>query len=191
MLSPLASTAEALGFGFTVSNTSLVRASTRVRGFLRQQVSAGTSTVVGMGPSITLPESPIVAVTSVKAGGLDVYYKRSGQRIDTYSYDELTVVYSHGLATLPDELIELVSAIAARMESAPAQVAQGIQQESMGPHAISYGMDAWKAQSGLTAGEKETLRRYWPQLPRTISMGAPAPVWRSPLSPTSRFGEYV
>ena len=38
---------------------------------------------------------------------------------------------------------------------------------------VGYGWDAWKAQSGLTAGELGTLKRMFPEIPRTLSLGSP------------------
>lgn len=191
MLPPLATLSDAADYGYeSVSDAALSRASSRVRGELRQQMSAGTSTVVGMGPLVTLPERPVTAVMTVKdADGRDVPFTLSGADVETSHWGPLTITYAHGLTALPDEVVELVCAIASRITNAAPQVAQGVASESAGPHSITFGMDAWKAQSGLTAGEKETLRRYWPKMPRTISMGSAATI-RAPRSPLTQPGAF-
>ena len=99
-----------------------------------------------------------------------------GDRIATSATGRLTVAYTHGLTTLPDELVELVCMVAARIDASPttSAIAQGVQQQTSGPFSIGYGWDSYKAQSGLTEGEKQVLGSYWPKLPRTITLGSPA-----------------
>ena len=173
MLPPIATTTDAAELGVTVTQAALIRASTRVRGWLRQQVTVGQSTITADGPAIRLPQRPVTEVVSVTRDGAAIDYALSGGVVEVAGADPVRVVYSHGYLTVPDELIELVVQVASRMDAAPAELQQGAQQATSGPFTVGYGWDAWKAQSGLTAGEKETLRRYWPQLPRTIPLGSP------------------
>lgn len=119
MLQPFASTADATAFGYTVTTAHLVRASARIRTYLR---------------SVRYPET-----------------------IDTPT----------------DDLIELTCQIASRLGTTPAQLTQGVQTQSALGFSVGYGWDAWKAQSGLTAGELATLRRMFPEIPRTLSLGSP------------------
>ena len=95
-------------------------------------------------------------------------------RIDTSRRGRLTVTYTHGLMGLPDELTELVCSVAARMGGMPAELQAGVQSQGAGPFQQTYGWDSYKAASGLTEGEKQVLARYWPRLPRTITLGSPA-----------------
>ena len=176
MPQPLASVAEAQGFGLTVTQPALARASARVRGYLRQQVTQGTSTIKARGPVFRLPERPVEYVLSVTdADGNAVGFDLAGSVLTVQSLDVVTVTYSHGYALVPDELIELVCSVAARIEAVPASspLTQGVQQQTAGPFTVGYGWDSYKAQSGLTAGEKEVLARYWPRLPQIIVTGRP------------------
>lgn len=116
---PFATVSEAADFGYTVTLPNLVRASARIRTYLR------------------------------------------------------SVRYPDTIASPRDDLIELTAQIASRLGSTPAQLAQGVQSQSAPGFATTYGMDAWKAQSGLTVGETATLKRMFPELPRTLSLGSP------------------
>ncbi len=174
-LPPLASTVDAAEYGLTVTDASLLRASARIRGHVRQQITYGVSTVVLPESSRVLPERPVRSVASVvDADGAAVAYTLEGSRIVTNARGRLTVTYTHGMDTLPDELVELVCSTANRLGSIPAQLVAGTQQEGTGPWQHTYGFDSHKAASGLTAGEKEVLARYWPRVPRTIPLGSPA-----------------
>lgn len=160
-------------WGFDLTDVALRRASTRIRGHLRQQVSAGVSTITARGPVFRLPERPVVSVESVvDADGATVGFALEGSILRVDSLDLVTVSYTHGHAVLPEPLVELVCQVASRL-SAPTNdlVSQGVQQHSAGSFSISYGFDSYKAQSGLTQGEKDTLARYWPPLPQIIVAG--------------------
>lgn len=171
---PLVDTGEAIGWGFDVSYASLKRASARIRGYLGQDVAASTSTITARGPVFRLPQRPVVAVASVvDIDAAPVEYELSGSVITTDNLGIMTVTFSHGYIELPDELVELVCQVASRLETPNASLAAGVQTEGTGPFSVGYGWDAWKAQSGLTQGEKDTLDRYWPSLPQIISMGRP------------------
>ena len=179
MLEPLASVADAADYGITVTAAGLARASARIRGHVRQRIAYGTSTVTLPASDRRLPERPVVSVESVVSedgtalvAGTD--YELVGDRIDTARTDRLTVTYTHGLGTLPDDLVELVCTVAARMGGMPAELQAGVQQQGAGPFQQTYGWDAYKAASGLTEGEKQVLARYWPRLPRTITLGSSA-----------------
>lgn len=179
MLEPLASAADAADYGITVTAAGLARASARIRGHVRQRITYGTSTVTLPASDRRLPERPVVSVESVVSedgtalvAGTD--YELVGDRIDTARTDRLTVTYTHGLGTLPDDLVELVCTVAARMGGMPAELQAGVQQQGAGPFQQTYGWDAYKAASGLTEGEKQVLARYWPRLPRTITLGSSA-----------------
>ena len=174
-MDPLASTNDALMFGLTLSEGSLLRASARIRGHVRQQITSGTSTVVLPESNRRLPERPVQSVVSVTGeDGAAVSWVLVGDRVESPAAGRLTVTYTHGWPLLPDELVELVCTVAARLKSLPEQLVAGTQQQGAGPFQQTYGWDSYKAASGLTEGEKVVLARYFPQAPRTISMGRPA-----------------
>jgi len=173
-LPPLASAADVAEWGFTVSTASVKRASARIRGYLSQQVTTGTSTITARGPAFRLPQRPVVSVASVTdSDGKAVEFELAGSVVTTASLDLLTITYSHGHTELPEELIELVCQVASRLDVPNASLAAGVQSEGTGPFSVGYGWDAWKAQAGLTQGEKDTLDRYWPHLPQIITVGRP------------------
>lgn len=175
----LATTSDAALFDLTVTDGALMRASARIRGHVRQQITYGASTTILPWSNRRLPERPVVSVESVTdedgvtlTEGTD--WKLVGDRIDTSSTGRLTVAYTHGFTALPDELVELVCTVAARMGGMPAELQAGVRSQSAGPFQQTYGWDSYKAASGLTEGEKQVLARYWPRLPRTITLGSPA-----------------
>ena len=181
MLQPLASVADAADFGLTVTEAALRRASARIRGHVRQQITYGASTVVLPESDRRLPERPVVSVSSVVdeegatlVAGTD--YELVNGCIDTTASGRLTVTYVHGWEILPDELLELVCTVAARLGGMPAELTAGVQSTgAAGPFSgPTYGWDSYKAASGLTEGEKVALGRYWPRIPRTITLGSPA-----------------
>ena len=174
----LVSKTEAMDWGFDLTTPALRRASARIRGYLRQDVTAGTSTIQGRGPQFRLPQRPVVAVTSVTdSDGHPVEFEvQPGAMLVTNSMDLLTVTYSHGydLAAIPDELVELVCQVAVRLGATPdTPLAQGMQSHTSGQFSVTYGAQAFQSASGLTDGEQKTLRRYWPPTPNLITMGGP------------------
>lgn len=178
----LVSTLEAQSWGFSdLSAIDLRRASARIRGYLGQDISSGTSTVTARGPVFRLPQRPVNSVSSVAdENGTTLAHTIEGSIITTAHLGMVTVTYTHGLAALPDELIELVCQVAARLKgnAANTALASGVQQQQQTAgvfqSGVTYGWDAWKSQAGLTQGEKDTLNRYFPRLPQIITMGPAA-----------------
>lgn len=174
MLPLLATEADASDLGVDATSAALDRASARIRGFLQQQVTVGESEITARGPIFRLPERPVRAVLSVAdSHGDSVAFEVSGSLVEVDSLGLVTVSYAHGYIEVPDEIIELTCQIAARLSTDQGDLAKGVQQQTAGPFQQSFGWDAWKAQSGLTAGDKETLARYWPRLPQVPIGGAP------------------
>ena len=173
-LPSLASPSDATEWGFDVSAVSLKRASARIRGYRGQQITAGTSTITARGPVFRLPQRPVVSVQSVvDEDGDAVDFKLAGSVLTVDYLGVVTVAYTHGYTELPEELVELVCQVAARLDVPTAALTAGVQSEGTGPFSVSYGWDSHKAQAGLTQGEKDSLDRYWPRLPQIITVGAP------------------
>lgn len=174
-MDPLVPTTLAWELGFDLAPEPLLRASARIRGHLRQQVTAGTSTITARGPVFRLPQRPVVAVSAVTdTAGRPVQFSLAGSLLTVESLDQVTVTYAHGYAALPDELVELCCQVAQRLATPNEPLAQGVQQQTAPGFSVGYGWDAWKAQAGLTQGEKDALRRYWPTLPDVITAGPAA-----------------
>ena len=182
MLPALATTAEATAFGVSTTSAALLRASTRVRGFVGQQISSGTSTVVVRGPVVRLHERPVVSVAGVAddegvtvaaaANPRAAGWWLSGDFLHLPSDAEYTVTYEHGYEVIPDEVVEIVATVAGRLGSTDSTVAAGVVQEQSGSVSQTFGWDAWKGVSGLTSEEKSVLRRLFPVAPRTLVMRA-------------------
>lgn len=182
MLASLATQSDANAYGYgTISDAMFNRASARVRGYVRQTVSAGTSTVTVRGPSVLLAERPVTAITSVidEVSDPDVpytltaeeYILRPGGVLEVPGFGgNLEVTYAHGFATLPDELIELVCGIAARLGEVNPAAAAGVQQETGGSESVTYGFDSYNAISELSTGEKRVLDRLFPKRPSLVVM---------------------
>lgn len=175
MLPNLATQADATAYGYgTISTALFARASARVRGYVRQEITAGTSTIVVRGPVVLLPQRPVTAVTSIVDSDTDPdnpytledheWTLRNGGFLETPHFGgNLTVTYSHGFATLPDELIELVCGVAARLGEVNPAAAAGVQQETGGSESVTYGFDSYNAISELSTGEKRVLDRLFPK----------------------------
>jgi len=165
--------ATAYGYG-TIAAGMFARASARVRGYVRQQITAGTSTITVRGPVVLLPERPVTAITSIidEVTDPDVPYTlevdewelRNGGVLETPKFGgNLEVTYEHGFATLPDELIELVCGVAARLSDVNPAAAAGVQQETGGSESVTFGFDSYNAISELSTGEKRVLDRLFPK----------------------------
>jgi hypothetical protein len=173
MLTNLAAQADATAYGYgTITTAMFARASARVRGYTRQVITATTTTVTARGPIIQLPERPVNAITSVtdvsdpantSALTSSEWSVRSGGILETPGYGgNLTVVYTSGWATLPDELIELVCGLASRLTNITPAVGSGVQQETGGSESVTFGFDSYNAISELSTGEKRVLDRIFP-----------------------------
>lgn len=169
MLANLATQADATAFGYgTISEAFFKRASARVRGYVGQEISQGSSTIIARGPVILLQQRPVLAVTQVKDENdnilpVEEYTLREGGTLEVPNFGgNLTVTYTHGLATLPDELIEVVCNIASRLSQINPAAAAGVIQETGGSESVSFGFDSYNAISDLTTGEKAVLDRLFP-----------------------------
>ena len=175
MLPALATVADAAAFDLDVTDGALLRASVRVRAYTGQQISAGTSTVTLRGPVCRLPQRPVTAVTSVTdEDGVVLastdYELAPGGTLSVDDTGLLTVTYSHGFAVIPDEVVEVVCTVAARLSVSNEALASGVQQEQSGSASQTFGWDAWKAQSSLTSEEKAVLDRLFPKMPGLVVM---------------------
>lgn len=175
----LADQTDATAFGYgTIATAMFARASARVRGYVRQQITAGTSTVTVRGPVVLMPERPVTAITTVVDVSVvddpytleaDEWVLRSGGILETPDFGgNLEVTYSHGFATVPDELKELVCGLASRLTQINAAAAAGVQQETAGSESVTFGFDSYKAISDLTAGEKAVLDRLFPKFGNVV-----------------------
>lgn len=173
MLQPLATPADATAYGYPdVAPEWFARASTRVRRYLRQEITRGTSTakLSGRG-SWLLPQRPVIAVLSVAGkDGKPAGYELDGPVLTVSGCGPFTVEYDHGYEVIPDGVVELVCAIASRMAQMPDAVASGARTEQAGGEAVTWGAEAYRASSGLTDDEKDQLRDLFPLRPKRFVM---------------------
>jgi hypothetical protein len=172
-LGPLATSDDLTYFRYGDSaEPYLGRASARVRGYLRQDVSAGTSTHTVDNP-YRLPQRPVNSITSCvdEDGNAVTYTLKAGGYLDIdASTGPVTVNYAHGFSTLPDELIEIVCAVAARMANAPTALENGVQSEALSGGSVTWGSSAYAGVADLTPNEKAVLDRIYPKLPQSVDV---------------------
>ena len=166
MLSPLATEADAVAFGFgPISEGSFYRASARVRAYTGRAFTFGTYTTQAVGPRFVLPHRPVGSVVSVvdENGAPVDFTLRSGGVLEVGYSGHVTVTHEGGYVELPDGLVELVCSIAARLDSINPAAASGVQQEAGGSESVTFGFDSYNAVSELTTGEKRALDRMFPR----------------------------
>jgi hypothetical protein len=163
-LSPLATVADLTARGVTVdvSETAFVGvylavASAAVREAAGVPISQTTSTIDVEGVAtrwLHLPGPPVTAVASVELDGEPVtdWRLRSGQLWRACGWSpgsepsEVTVTYTHGLPTVPSDIVDLVCRIAAATliayRSQPdgeGLAAKDVRSERIGDYSVQYG----------------------------------------------------
>lgn len=136
-LAPLATTADLDARGivsnFDQAEKFLEIASAVVRNAAGTPISEVTSTVTLDGyhnePWLRLPGSPVTAVESVTVDGVEVDdWRHAGERVWRWQGwasggwpgrpSTVSVTYTHGLSTVPEEIVDLVCAMVAAAKSA-------------------------------------------------------------------------
>jgi hypothetical protein len=175
MLANLANQTDATAFGHgTIPSGFFARASARVRAYVEQDITAGTSTIKGRAPVILLPQRPVNTVTSVKIGDVELIEHEDwelqvgGTLVVPLERTTLEVTYTHGFAVVPDQIKEVVCSIAARLSTITPAVAQGVIQETAGTESVSFGFDSYNAISELSTGEKRMLDKLFPHRPGVV-----------------------
>jgi hypothetical protein len=148
--------------------SALNAASRRFRGAVRHPVSLVTDDTIvldGRGQeSVLLPAAPVTAVASVKLDGealeVDVAYAWSAdgflRRLGGSWPDRLRcieVTYSHGYATIPEDIQEVVIDQARAIYA----VQPGVQQKTVGSQSVTYGA---QAATGVTAQWSAMVEKY-------------------------------
>lgn len=173
---------EYLGVTFDVSETaraaSLLSMSVAlVRGYTGQTLSLVTDDTVTLpGPAsrtLFLPEIPVIGVTSVTYAGVELVaeidyqvWTTAGLLTRDYHYGYgygwspgyVEVTYTHGYATIPDDLRAVVLTSAARGWENPTMMPR----ESVGTYSPSYAQSGFNLGAGvyLTDSERAVLDRY-------------------------------
>jgi len=174
MLSPLATELDADRFGYDLGGRAgslLDRASARIRRAAGQPITSMTSTVrlpVEQG-EIVLPSPPITAVVSVAGiscagvvAAVTGWCWDGGDRVGGVAADRAEVTYTHGYPTIPDELLDLVCAVAERLGQTTAGMAAGVREEAIDDYRVVYAAEAVSTASGLLPGELAALAEFVP-----------------------------
>lgn len=161
-------------------------ASNAVQAYCRQTleyVEDDQASLVGnWGSTLTLPERPVVDVTSVSVDGTDlgsdnswtwdgrdILYRGSWSDVNGawapqsdrphlyWGSDEaiVEVTYSHGFPTIPPVIVGIVCGLAARGIANPSGA---VQSETLGPYSVTYGSSTVSGASSLLASERKILR---------------------------------
>lgn len=197
--SPLLTAADMTAFGYSaVADAVLMRVSSKVRRYTGQTIGAATSTASGRSP-LVLPQYPVNSVASVvtaagTAVSADDWFLRGNvitapvcPGINDFEinygpypaaarekYGWITVQYASGWATLPDELLELLCSIAARVAAGAGTAEAGLRTRTVGGESLTFAAEAISLD--LTDREQAQLDGFFPNLrsgPRTTQLVAP------------------
>lgn len=134
------------------------------------------------GQRVTLPKRPVLDITSVKAVGLDgtATHEMAGWSFDGihtirvgdgawvinashhYASQTVEVTWSHGYATIPEDVRWTVAQMAARAISSPAPAA--VTGENIGAYSYRTGGVSVSGAAGMTDDERQVARRYRPRV---------------------------
>lgn len=182
---PLASPADAARLGYTLpagqEMEKLASASARIRRAAGQQITRTTSTVrlTSWRGHVVLPSPPVTAVTQVQQVNRDGSTTTvTGWLWD--GYDRVTgvcgdviVTYTHGYDPIPDELLDLVCSVAARLGTTPSGggMEAGIRSESIDDYSVTYAAESLTVASGLLEGEIASLHSILGSPPTAYVVG--------------------
>ena len=169
---------------------ALREATAAIRNYCRQHLSLVTDDTITLdcagGSRIFLPELPVIAVSNVVengktlTAGVDYRLGQHGilHRIGrpwTAGVQVITVTYSHGYSTVPDDIVAVCTRAAARAFQAGLRAAEsgavpGVASKSLGDFSVSYQSDVGggvgegvlgaSAARFLLMSEKDILDRY-------------------------------
>lgn len=179
----LAASSDLTRFGYIVpagADNLLDRASTRIRlAAGHQTITADTSTVTFPGPveKLHLWQMPVTGVTSVtledstviddyKLVGNDLFLPRRFAWAERFGFaddrfmQDMTVVYTHGYATIPDALIELTCSVAMRLSGTKPDRDPAIQAQTVGDVSQTFN-PMFTNVPGLLPAEEAVVRRFF------------------------------
>lgn len=137
-------------------------ASASVRSYTGRTFTQATSTVTVdiCCNKATLPDGPVLSITSVEVDGDAVAYTRVGRKLTIPGgYLSAVVVYVHGYAEVPADIRAVVCQIAGRAYGANAQDS-AVQSESLGSYAVGFGAAGAAGPLGMLNDERAVLDRY-------------------------------
>jgi hypothetical protein len=172
------------------ANRAIVEATAAIQNYCRQVIEAVANDTVTLdcsgGTRLFLPELPVTTVTSVTEDG-DLLVEDDDYKVGQngilhrlwgpwgYGTDRIqivAVVYSHGYATIPEDIVSVATRMAARAYQAGLRAAEtgavtGVTATSLGDYSVTYGGGAAaegvmgaSAAPLLLQSEKEQLDKY-------------------------------
>jgi len=172
-LPPLATQADATGYGYTLdpatADALLNRASVRIRRAAGQPITPSVVTVrlTPDGDRLRLPAPPVIEIQSVKSVVDDVATDLTGWwwdgerlRLPDCTTTLAEVTYQRGWTTLPGGLVELTCQVADRLAKTPVGMDAGIRaREVVGEYSETYAAEQTQTAGDLLPGELTALRR--------------------------------
>jgi len=171
------------------ANRAIVEATVAIQNYCRQQIELAEDEEITLdsagGTRVFLPELPVIDVSVVveddETLDVDDDYKLGQHgilhRVGAYWTSGIQIVqitYSHGYATIPDDVVSICARAAARAYQAGLRAAEvegvpGVASKSLGDYAVAFGAEAGGSQEGvlgasaapiLLRSEKRILDRY-------------------------------
>lgn len=173
-LSPLATTADATGYGYALPDASatelLNRASVRIRRAAGQPITPSTVTVqlAVDGCTLELPAPPVIEVQTVDEVACD----GTTSTLTGWWWDgehlrlpadctavRVQVTYQRGWDPLPAGIVELTCQVANRLANTPVGMEAGIRQRTIDDFSETYASEAMQSAGDLLPGELAALQR--------------------------------
>lgn len=177
----------------TSCERAIAEATAAIKNWCHQEIElvAGDVVAFDVGPGrrkLFLPELPVVSVASVIEDGVTLVEGAAEDyqlgdygilyRVGAYwasGIQIVTVTYSHGYATIPDDVVGVCTRAAARafqagLRSADSEGVPGVQAKSLGDYSVTFGAEAGggvsegvlgaSAARMLLLSEKDILAKY-------------------------------
>lgn len=130
-----------------------------------QQFEVGESTVrlFPLSGVVRLVQRPVISVVTVKDlenVNMTFTFDNSQAIYDLGTFTPVIVNYTHGDATIPDDVVAVVAGMVVRTLQIPADAAAGIQQQSVGPFSQTYANWAVGAQVLLSPSDTQVADSY-------------------------------
>lgn len=175
---------------------ALTAATAAIRNYTKQHIEQVTGDDVTFdghgGTKLFLPELPVVSVSEVVEDGETLVegtdyqlgahgiLHRLGGDVWAAGFQNITVTYTHGYSTIPDDIVDVCTRAAARvyqmaLRSAEDEGVPGVASKQLGDFSVSYssasgggvgeGVMGASAARVLLMSEKEILNKYRDKLP--------------------------
>jgi hypothetical protein len=127
------------------------------------EVSESTVRLFPLSGVVRLVQRPVISVVTVKdLDGVDISFTFDDHQAiyDLNTPLPVIVNYTHGSATIPDDVVAVVAGMVVRTLQIPADAAAGVQQQSVGPFSQSYANWAVGAQVLLSPSDTQVANSY-------------------------------